>query len=84
MEYLKALQTLLEGMANDNALFITSGCQQLLALTDETPISEFERVLAAHLTKRAVDGATRCPVHELTLIDGYCPSLTCRFSPPRN
>lgn len=30
----------------------------------------------------ALDGAT-CPAHGLKLVDGYCPSLTCVYSPPR-
>ena len=30
----------------------------------------------------ALDGAT-CPTHGLKLVDGYCPSLTCVYSPPR-
>ena len=29
-----------------------------------------------------LDGAT-CPTHGLKLVDGYCPSLTCVYSPPR-
>jgi len=25
----------------------------------------------------------RCPVHGLKMVNGYCPSLTCLYSPPR-
>lgn len=41
----------------------------------------FDEVNAAQQTY-ALDGAT-CPAHGLKLVDGYCPSLTCIYSPPR-
>lgn len=26
------------------------------------------------------DSLDNCPIHDLKLIDGHCPSLTCRYS----
>lgn len=55
MQYLHALEKILNGMSNDNAAEIESGAQMLIALVGDVPITGAERKLAAHLTKRAVD-----------------------------
>lgn len=55
MKYLEALQTILEGMENDNAREIEAGAEMLIASVGDVPLSECERIIATHLTKRVAD-----------------------------